>query len=89
MSASYWDGEEEEMQEQMRRHRLRMRRARGEEIIADFLRHAGLDAETRDGWVYITHKGDRLWIGAEYGASLGRSGRRPYSAHVRNGYALG
>ena len=43
---------------------------RGEEIIADFLRRAGLDAVTRDGWVFVTYEGDRLWIGAEYGASL-------------------
>lgn len=43
---------------------------RGEDIIADFLREAGLEVRQEGGWVYVTHNGQELWIGAEFGASL-------------------
>jgi hypothetical protein len=47
-----------------------------DEIIADFLRKAGLTVRLDGGWVYVEHNGKELWIGAEYGQSLDAAVRR-------------
>lgn len=47
----------------------------GFDIIADFLRAAGLSVNTNGGWVFVEHDGKELWIGAEYGAELDASVR--------------